>query len=167
MPSNFHCSSLSALATPSRNSDAYIAQTPSLIPQSGLNGFIRRSGCSPATVSIADQTNAQPSKYDRTYGHCYTAQADIWAQSLAYPGGSPESAKRTGRESDKTRRIQIEERCCDQPRLVTIQPGWKDAVDICAGANEKEHDQKERLEFEDAEHGGGGGSKWCLRPGIE
>lgn len=42
----------------------------------------------------------------------------------------------------------------DVPRLIPIKPCRKDAVEICAGADEEEHDQEEGLEFEDAEHGG-------------
>ena len=38
------------------------------------------------------------------------------------------------------------------PRLITVKPRREDAVDICACANEEEHDQEESLELENAEH---------------
>jgi hypothetical protein len=49
------------------------------------------------------------------------------------------------------------------PSLVAVKPCRKDAVKICAGADEQQNHKEERLKLEDSEHGGG---RVCVVPKL-
>ena len=40
----------------------------------------------------------------------------------------------------------------NSPSLIAVEPRGKHAVQVCAGADEEQHDEQEGLEFQDAEH---------------